>query len=57
MGREEFLILFGDSNINSSRAYAERIRATIEATDFGIPETVSISIGLSGYGPGDTQSL
>lgn len=54
-GGEEFMILLHDLDRDSSWAIVERVRAAIEAADFGIRESVTISAGVSGYQHGETM--
>lgn len=57
-GGEEFCLLLAGSELKQAEEVAERIRATIEAQEFifeGTKIPITISIGVAGYDPSDTQ--
>lgn len=49
MGGEEFIILLPEAGIDPARRFAERLRSTIEQTDFDNAGNVTISIGVACY--------
>jgi diguanylate cyclase (GGDEF)-like protein len=48
-GGEEFLILLPETTLENAEKLAEKLRREIEATDFGIPESVTCSFGVTSY--------
>lgn len=48
-GGEEFLILLPETTEENAEKLAEKLRREIEATDFGIPEAVTCSFGVTNY--------
>lgn len=48
-GGEEFLILCKDTTLMDARILAEKIRAEVETHDFGIPQDITCSVGVSAY--------
>ena len=54
-GGEEFLILCNSDDIGFIARQAERIRAMIEHTDFGIDRAVTASFGVARYTPEEIQ--
>jgi diguanylate cyclase (GGDEF)-like protein len=48
-GGEEFLIMLPDNSVDGARAFGERIRATVEAIDFGELGHVTISAGAAEF--------
>lgn len=53
-GGEEFLVICHGSNESEAQTIAEDLRAAVEAADFGLEETRSISIGLAVFRPDDS---
>ncbi|OIN04368.1 hypothetical protein BFR47_06940 [Oceanisphaera psychrotolerans] len=54
-GGEEFVILASGCSLADARTLAERIRQAVGATDFGSVGTVTLSIGVSLWRPGDSR--
>jgi diguanylate cyclase (GGDEF)-like protein/PAS domain S-box-containing protein len=52
-GGEEFMVLAPETDAEGGRALAERIRREVGDTDLPGPGTVTISIGVTVYAPGD----
>ncbi|WP_439105777.1 diguanylate cyclase [Congregibacter sp.] len=46
-GGEEFLVICPETNLEQARSVAEKVRAAIEVSDFGLQENITISIGVS----------
>src|SRR6202011_1104150 len=55
-GGEEFLIVLPDNNVDGARSFGERVRAAIEAIDFGELGHVTISAGAAGFSPDEKSS-
>ena len=53
-GGEEFLVLGPQVSLNEIEILAETLRKVVESHDFGLPETVTCSAGISSYAAGDT---
>jgi diguanylate cyclase (GGDEF)-like protein len=54
IGGEEFTILLPDTKIDQAIVLAERVRTSIERHDFTDVKTVTISLGVSEFKPGNT---
>ena len=52
-GGEEFIIILPDTEPGTASALAERIRADVENYRFRTVEKITISLGVTGYSPGD----
>ncbi|CAM4024125.1 sensor domain-containing diguanylate cyclase [Saccharibacillus endophyticus] len=52
-GGEEFLLLLPNTKADEAAAIAERIRVTMEQTDFGAPGSVTASFGVTAAVPGE----
>lgn len=52
-GGEEFLLLLPNTPADEAAAIAERIRVTLEQTDFGAPRSVTASFGVTAAIPGE----
>ncbi|MFK8041780.1 diguanylate cyclase [Congregibacter sp.] len=53
-GGEEFLVICPETGVEPARSVAEKVRAAIEGTDFGLPDRITISIGISIIAEGST---
>lgn len=53
-GGEEFLALVPNTDLSGAAEFAERVRARVEATDFGLNEPVTVSLGVAEWRPGDS---
>lgn len=58
-GGEEFIAVLPDTDLETARAVAERLRLTIQAADVlrtptGEPHPTTVSLGLTRWQPGDT---
>ncbi len=51
-GGEEFLILCKATSLMEARILAEKIRSEVENYDFGIPQHITCSVGVSAYHAG-----
>jgi len=58
-GGEEFVVLLRQTDLGGARVVAERIRAAVEALSLsapnGKPIPVTVSIGVTAYGAGDSE--
>lgn len=50
IGSEEFLIIT-EQNLNQAVELAERIRAAVPKYQFGLPDVITISIGVAQWQP------
>jgi len=55
-GGEEFIILTPNNDIDGATMLAERIRKTIELTDFAPVKTLTSSFGVVQYKPGEEKT-
>ncbi len=55
-GGEEFILLLPETGVDDAMHVAESIRSALEHTHFDGPGTVTVSLGVSGFQPGDTLS-
>ncbi len=55
-GGEEFVLLLPHTNGEAARKAAERLRKTLEATDMGVPITVTATFGVSWFNPEDPDT-
>ena len=55
-GGEEFLILLPNTDQAGAQTTAEKLRAVIETADLGVPDQITISLGVATYGRGDDAS-
>ncbi|WP_439101655.1 diguanylate cyclase [Congregibacter sp.] len=46
-GGEEFLVICPEAGVEQARSVGEKVRSAIEATDFGLPRQITVSIGIS----------
>lgn len=53
-GGEEFLVLVPGTGLDGVIELAERMRARVEATDFGLQDPVTMSLGVAEWLPGDS---
>ncbi len=53
-GGEEFLVLVPGTDLNGASEFAERLRAKVEATGFGLREPVTVSLGVAECNSGDS---
>ncbi|WOJ98243.1 GGDEF domain-containing protein [Congregibacter brevis] len=53
-GGEEFLVICPETGVEQARSVAEKVRAAVEGTDFGLPDRITISIGISSIASGST---
>ncbi|MDO8860403.1 diguanylate cyclase [Haliea sp. E1-2-M8] len=53
-GGEEFLVLAPYTDLDGATEFAERLRARVEATDFGLRDPVTVSLGVAEWLPGDS---
>lgn len=53
-GGEEFLVLVPAAADTEAMAFAERLRAQVEDTEFGLSAPITISIGVARWRPGDS---
>ena len=53
-GGEEFLVICHGSNETEAKTIAEDLRTAVEAADFGLEETRTVSIGLAVFSPDDS---
>lgn len=53
-GGEEFLVLAPSTDLGGATEFAERLRARVLATDFGLRESVTVSLGVTEWVPGDS---
>jgi diguanylate cyclase (GGDEF)-like protein/PAS domain S-box-containing protein len=56
-GGDEFIILLPHTNKEQGRTQAERLRQTIAQYQFSIPDTITISAGVTEYAEGDSLDL
>jgi len=54
-GGEEFIVLAANSTLDDGAQLAERLRAHVEALDFGELGGVTISVGVAEWRKGDTR--
>lgn len=54
-GGEEFIVLAANSTLDDGAQLAERLRAHLEALDFGELGGVTISVGVAEWRKGDTR--
>jgi diguanylate cyclase (GGDEF)-like protein/PAS domain S-box-containing protein len=52
-GGEEFIIILPEVNLESAKNVADKIRVLIQDHDFGIEKTITISLGVGEYKPGE----
>lgn len=52
-GGEEFLVLVPSTKLDGATEFAERLRARVAATDFGLQNPVTVSLGVTEWVPGD----
>ncbi len=52
-GGEEFVVLAPETDAEQMLLFAERFRARVASEDFGLDETVTISLGVAEYIPGE----
>jgi len=55
-GGEEFLILLPNTDQAGAQTTAEKLRAVIETADLGVPDQITISLGVASYRHGDDAS-
>ncbi len=55
-GGEEFVALLANTPQEQAMIFAERLRQSVEATNFDIERTITISIGIAEYNRGEEQS-
>ncbi len=53
-GGEEFVVLVPGTGLTGAREFAERLRARVAATDFGLRDPVTVSLGVTEWASGDT---
>ncbi|WP_150304946.1 sensor domain-containing diguanylate cyclase [Pseudomonas saliphila] len=53
-GGEEFMVLVPGTDLPGATELAERMRASVAATDFGLREPVTVSLGVTEWLPGDS---
>lgn len=53
-GGEEFVIIAPSIDLGAAGQLAEKLRTAVEQADFGIPERVTISLGVAAHRPNDT---
>jgi diguanylate cyclase (GGDEF)-like protein len=54
-GGEEFLIILPQTNLTNSLVVAEKIRATVEKTQFPVAKHITCSLGAATFRKGDNQ--
>ncbi|MCF1184063.1 GGDEF domain-containing protein [Marichromatium gracile] len=52
-GGEEFLVLSTHTDLAMARALVEKLRRLVATHDFGLPQSVTISLGVCACSPGD----
>ena len=52
-GGEEFIVLLRNCKLQQALAVAEKLRQGIAETNFGLPESITVSIGVSEYHPSE----
>lgn len=52
-GGEEFMVLLPGTDLAGATVVAERVRARVAATDFGFPDPVTVSLGVTEWAKGD----
>ncbi len=55
-GGEEFIVLMPNTDSAGAQILAERLLEQVEGTDFGLDETITISIGVAQWQPEDTRT-
>lgn len=53
-GGEEFMVLVPSTDLDGATEFAERLRARVAATDFGLRDPVTVSLGVTEWVPGDS---
>ena len=53
-GGEEFMVLLPGTDITGATEFAERLRAQVVATEFGLDAPVTVSLGVTDWIPGDS---
>ncbi|WP_199448150.1 sensor domain-containing diguanylate cyclase [Marinobacter salarius] len=53
-GGEEFLVLVPNTELTGATEFAERLRAQVAATDFGLRDPVTVSLGVTEWRKGDS---
>lgn len=52
-GGEEFMVLASNTDLTGATGLAERLRSRVEATDFGLPDPMTVSLGVTEWISGD----
>ncbi|WP_232059318.1 GGDEF domain-containing protein [Kineobactrum salinum] len=53
-GGEEFMVLIPGTHLGGATEFAERLRARVVATDYGLRDPVTVSLGVTEWFPGDS---
>ncbi len=53
-GGEEFMVLVPGTDLTGAKEFAERLRARVATTDFGLREPVTVSLGVTEWVSGDS---
>ncbi len=53
-GGEEFMVLVPGTDLSGASEFAERVRARVVATDFGLPDPITVSLGVTEWLPEDS---
>lgn len=56
-GGEEFIVLMPSTDCAGAQILAERLRKHVEATDFGLNENITVSIGVACWQPDDDRTM
>jgi len=52
-GGEEFLLICPEADVDRAQGFAERIRKAVESAQLPVPQTVTVSVGVTGFVDGD----